>query len=195
MTHHPFDSDELGRVDPELDRVAERLERYAAEARAEPPLGLTGMIRSAVDLEPHPRGRFRALLARWSGPARAMAAGAVVVLVVAGAIALGQLVELTRQQVGATPSPTVIPTPTAIPTPSPTPRPTPTASPTPSPTSTPAATHEPSFSEGFETETPQPTGSDGSDNSGPGGGDGSGNSGSGGGDGSGNSGPGGGGEP
>jgi uncharacterized membrane protein YgcG len=193
MTHHPFDSDELGRVDPELDRVAERLERYAAEARAEPPLGLTGMIRSAVDLEPHPRGRFRALLARWSGPARAMAAGAVVVLVVAGAIALGQLVELTRQQVGATPSPTVIPTPTAIPTPSPTP--TPTANPTPSPTPTPAVTHEPSFSEGLETETPEPTESDGSGNSGPGGGDGSGNSGPGGGGGSGNSGPGGGGEP
>jgi hypothetical protein len=190
MTRHPFDSDELGRVDPELDGVAHRLERYAAEARWEPPVGLTGRIRSAVDLQPHPRGRFGALLARWSGPARAMAAGALVVLVVAGAIALGQLVELTRQQVGATPIPTVIPTPTAVPTPSPTPSPTPTptptASPTPSPTSTPAVTQEPSFSEGFETETPEPSESDnsgsGSGNSGPGGGDGSGNSGPGGGD-------------
>ena len=194
MTRHPFDSDELGRVDPELDGVAERLESYAAEARGEPPLGLTARIRTAVDLEPHSRGRFGALLARWSGPVRAMAAGAIVVLVVAGAIALGQLVELTRQQVGASPSPTVIPTPTVVPTPSPTPTATPTASPTPSPTSTPAMTHEPSFSEGFETETPEPTESDGSGNSGPGGGDGSGNSGPGGGDG-GNSGPGGGGEP
>jgi uncharacterized membrane protein YgcG len=195
MTGHPFDSDELGRVDPDLGRVAERLERYAAESRGEPPLGLAGRIRSAVDLEPHPRGPFAALLAHWSGPVRAMGAGAAVVLVVAGAIALGQLVELTRQQVGATPSPTVLPTPTASPTPSPTPTPTPTASPTPSLTSTPAVTHEPSFSEGLETGTPEPAESDGSGNSGPGGGDRSGNSGPGGGDGSGNSGSGGGDEP
>jgi len=186
MTRHPFDSSELGRTDPELDRVADRLERYAADARGEPPMDLSARIRAAVEAQPHRRGTLASFLAAWSGPTRAFAAGGVVALVLVGALALGQLVERAREQVGATPSPSVFPTPTPAPTPSPMPSPTPTS--TPSPTATP--TSSPSPTDETETESPEPSQSDdsggGSDNSGPGGG--------GSGSGSGNSGPGGGGD-
>ena len=70
MTRHPFDSDELGRTDPELDRIGERLERYSAQARGEPPPDLSGRILAALELEPHPRGRFASFVAAWSAPAR-----------------------------------------------------------------------------------------------------------------------------
>ena len=185
MTRHPFDSDELGRSDPELDRVAERLERYSAQARGEPPPDLSGRIHAALELEPHPGGRFASFVATWSAPARAIAGAAIVLLLVVGGLALGQLIERTREQVGATPSPSVMvtpsPTPTSTPTPSPTPITSPTPSASPGPTVTPSMVPTPSASDDDGTETPQPTESD---NSGPGGG---------GGGGSDNSGPGGGG--
>lgn len=185
MTRHPFDSDELGRSDPELDHVGEQLERYSAQARGEPPPDLSGRILAVLEQEPHPRGRIALFLAAWSAPARAIAGAAIVVLLVVGGLALGQLIERTREQIGATPSPsvTVTPSPTPSPTPtsSPTPTPSPTPSATPTPTVTPSLVPTPSASDDDEVETPRPTESD---NSGPGGG---------GGGGSDNSGPGGGG--
>ena len=181
MTRHPFDSDELGRSDPELDRVGQRLERYSAQARGEPPPDLSGRILAALEQEPHPRGRIAVFLAAWSAPARATAGAAIVVLLVVGGLALGQLIERTREQIGATPSPsvTVTPSPTPSPTPSSTPTPSPTPSATPSPTVTPSQVATPSPpDDDDEVETPRPTESD---NSGPGGGGGSDSSGPGGG--------------
>lgn len=179
MTRHPFDSNELGRRDPELEQVGERVERYAVEVRGEPPIDLSQRIRAAIDREPHRWEGFGSWLATWSGPARAVAGGAFVVLVVAGAVALGQLIERTREQVGSTPSPSVIVTPSPSPSPSPTPSPTPTPTPTATPTPSPSMTPEASPSDEVEFETPEPDESSGSGNSGPGGG--GGNSGPGGG--------------
>ncbi len=74
MTRHPFDSGELGRNDPEMDRAGEVLERYAAEASGEPPMDLASRIRDALDDEPTPArswwASLLALLATWQGPAR-----------------------------------------------------------------------------------------------------------------------------
>ena len=185
MTRHPFDSGELGRNDPEIDRVGEGLERYASDTGGEPPLDLTSRIRAALDDEPVPAagwwGSLLAAFASWRGPARLALGTAVVAAAVLGALALGDLADRARNNTGATPSPSVI----ATPTPSPSPTPTPTLSPTPSPT--PSATPIPSPSSpatvlpsatddhGGGGETPSPSESDnsgpGGGNSGPGGGD------------------------
>lgn len=159
MTLHPFDPDELGRTDPELEHVAERIERYAAGVEGQPPIDLSARIRIAIDLEPVRRGLFAGLLGPRSGPLTAVAAAAALVLVVAGVLAIGQFVERTREQIGTSPSPSVIVTPS--------PSPSPSSSPTPSA----------SDDHGGGVETPEPSETDdggGSDNSGPGGGGGSG---------------------
>ncbi len=183
MTSNPFDSGELGRTDPELDRVGQRLEQYAAEAGGQPPLDLAARVRAAVDLEPvHGRG-FMHWLHAHSGPVTAMAAAAALVAVVAGALAIGQLVDRTQDRVGTSPSPQVVVTPAPTPSPTPTPSPSPTSSP--SPSERPSETVAPSGTDDQGgTETPEPSESDhgGSDNSGSGGGgsgSGSGSSGSG----------------
>ena len=54
MTRHPFDSDELGRNDPEMDRIGTHLERYAADVADEPPMDMVTRIQAAVDEEPVP---------------------------------------------------------------------------------------------------------------------------------------------
>jgi hypothetical protein len=183
MTSNPFDSGELGRTDPELDRVAQRLERYAADAGGQPPLDLVTRIRDAVDREPAPGRGVMHWLRLHSRPLTAAAAAAAVVAVVAGALAIGQLAERTQQQVGTSPSPAVgptltpspTPTPTPSPTDSPTPTPSPSASPSPSPTASETAAPSATDDHGGD-ETPRPSESDdvGSENSGPGGGGGSG---------------------
>lgn len=194
MTSHPFDSSELGRVEPDLDPVGQLLERYAADVGAEPPMDLAARIRIAVEDQPLGHGPIASLFAAWAGPAQAMAAGALLGLIVVGAVALGQLVDRASEQVGATPSPSVLstPSPTESSSASPTPSPTPTPTQRPTPTPAPSAVAPPSASDEIELETPEPSESDnsgsGSGNSGPGGG------GGGGGSGSGNSGPGGGGD-
>jgi hypothetical protein len=184
MTRHPYGPDELDRVDPGLDRVAEELERYAAGRVGEPPLDLAARIQAAIDDEPDPRpgwwASFSVALRGLRGPARAVAVAAVVVAAIVGALALGDLAERARQNnVGASPSATPISTPTASPTS--TPSATPSASPSPSPTVTPSdeptvlASPTASDDDG-EVETPEPSESDnsgpggGGDNSGPGGG-------------------------
>ena len=141
MTRHPFDSDELGRRDPELDRVGERLERYSAQAGGEPPPDLSGRILAALELEPHPRGRGRVIRGGLVRARTAIAGAAIVVLLVVGGLALGQLIERTREQVGATPSPSrhghaepdsdadANPEPDADPSPTPSATPTPTVTP------------------------------------------------------------------
>jgi hypothetical protein len=179
MTRHPFDSGELGRDDPEMDRIGEELERYAATTGGEPPIGLATRIREAIDDEPLPASGWwastLAFLAPLRGPARVVLAAAVVVAAVMGGIALGELADRATIDAGSQP-PSVVETP--IPTPTPTPTPTPILTPSASPS--PAATDDED-----DVETPEPTETD--DSSGPGGGDNSGPGG--GGD---NSGPGGG---
>ena len=152
MRRHPFDSDELGRTDPEMDRVAERLERYASDAGGEPPPDLVTRIQAALDEEPIPRrGWYAGLVARldpWRGAVRLAAAALVVAAAVVGALTLGELADRSRNDTGGPPVPTVpvMPSssPTLAPTPTPTPTPTPiqvvnvVATPTPTPTPTPA---------------------------------------------------------
>ena len=181
MSRHPYGPDELDREDASLDRVADRLERYATERRAEPPMDLGSRIMATIDDEPDPaRGWWATLtlgLAAWRTPARALAIAAVLVAAVVGAIALGELAERARQDnIGSSPSPALL-TPSATPTmtPTPTPSPSPSPSASPSPTVAPSAT---ASEDDDEVETPEPSESD---NSGPGGGGGSDNSGPGGG--------------
>ena len=185
MSRNPYGTDEPDRDDPGLDRVADELERYAAAERREPPLDLAGRIHAAVDAEPDPRrGWLRSLTAvlpAWRAPARALAVGAVLLVAVVGALAVGELVERARQaDVGASPTPPVVvspsPSPSASPTPSPSPSPTPSPIPSATPTPVPR-TPEPSATGSDEAETPEPSESDnsgpgggGGDNSGPGGG-------------------------
>jgi hypothetical protein len=184
MTEHPFDSGELGRTDPELDRLGQQLERYAADVADVPPLDLAVRIRAAIGDEPTPSAGWwtslLGVLATWHGPARLALAAAVVLAAVVGAVTLGELANRARTNTGATPSPSVIVTPTPAPTPTPTVQPTPT--PTPSTSASPTPTPLPTESEDDddEPETPEPTETEDEDNSGPGGG-GGGNSGPGGG--------------
>ena len=183
MTRHPFDSGELGRNDPEMDRLGAGLERFAAEAGGEPPLDLSARIRTALDDEPVPAGGWWAsmlgVFAPWHGPARLALGTAVVAAAVIGAIALGDLAGRARNNVGSSPTPSVIatpsPSPTQAPTPSQTPSPTPSSTPTPLPSA--PATLSPSASDdhGGGVETPEASESDdssgsGGGNSGPGGG-------------------------
>jgi hypothetical protein len=184
MTHHPYGPDELDRADPDLDRVAHELEQYASGYEGRPPIGLAGRINAAIDAEPDPqRGWWATLLA---GPgtwrvSRAMAAAAVIAIAVVGALALGQIVESLRPDVGSTPPPSPVVSPSDSPSPSPTPTPSPSPSPTLSPTPTVAPTIAPTLSPTSVPSTPVPTASDDddddetpepseSDNSGPGGG-------------------------
>jgi hypothetical protein len=187
MTRHPFDSGELGRDDPEMDRIGEALEHYAATAGDEPPMALAMRIREAIDDEPLPASGWwasaLAFLAPLRGPARVMLAAAVVVAAVVGAIALGELANRATIDTGS-PPPSVIETP--IPTPTPTP--TPTLTPTPTPSAEPSASPSPTETDDQDdVETPEPTETE--DSSGSGGGDGDNSGPGGGGD---NSGPGGG---
>jgi hypothetical protein len=183
MTRHPFDSGELGRTDPEVDRLGQQLERYAADLADVPPMDLAARIRATLDDEPTPTTGWWAsllgILATWHGPARLALAAAVVLAAVAGAFTLGELADRARTNTGATPSPSVTVTPTPTPTPTPTMRPTPTPTPSPSPSSTPTPMPTESGDDDDELETPEPSETEDDDNSGPGGG--GGNSGPGGG--------------
>ena len=175
MTHNPFDSSELGRVDEQLDRVAERLESYAATAGGEPPSDLSERIRAAVEIEASRRRPVAAFLAAFRRPGRSVAALGAVALAVAAAIVVGQLAELARDRAGDSPSPSVTVSPSPTPTPSPSATSSASPSPSPSPTPTDSAGSSspepsPSATGEAETETPHPSGSD---NSGPGGGGGS----------------------
>lgn len=190
MTRHPFDSGELGRSDPEMDRIGEGLERYASEAGGEPPMDLASRIKAALEDEPVPArgwwGSLMAILAPWHAPARLALGAAVVAAAVIGALALGDLADRARNNsTGSTPTPApsvvVTPSPVTTPTPRPTPRhtqsptPTPSASPTTAPSS-PATAAPTATDDDGGVETPSPSesdnsGSGGGDNSGPGGGD------------------------
>jgi hypothetical protein len=175
MTRQPFESGELGRSDPEVDRLGQQLERYAADFGDEPPMDLAARIQATLDDEPIPATGWWAsvlgILATWHGPARLALAAAVVLAAVIGAVTLGELADRARTNTGATPSPSVIvtPTPTPTPTPTSTPTPTPTPSPSPSNTPTPLPTESDDDDDDDALETPEPSESD-DDNSGPGGG-------------------------
>jgi hypothetical protein len=185
MTRHPFDSGELGRNDPEMDRVGAHLERYAAEVADEPPIDLVTRIQATIDEEPVPAtGWWASLLAAfsaWQQPARLAVATAVVVAAVVGAFAVSGLVDRARNDIGTSPVPSVIvsPSPIATATPTPTAVPTPTPTSSASPSASGSAEPTASDDDDDEVETPDPSESE-SDNSGPGGGDGDDNSGPGG---------------
>ena len=182
MTRFPFGSEELGRTDPELDRIGAQLEGYADETRSTPPEGLASRILAAVDAEPEPRvgawARFSAALVGLRRPAQALAAVAVLGAAVVGALALAEIADRTRtdgfgSSSSPVASPAVTPSPSATPSPTlaPTPSPTPTASPTPTLSPTPEAVQTPDAS--ADQETPEPSASDddgGDDHSGSGGG-------------------------
>ena len=199
---NPYDPHELDRLDPELDRVARELEEHAAAVRGEPPHDLASRVRAAIEDEPLPASQW-AWLAGLRRPARGLAAAAVLVAAVTGALAISSLIDDARPDIGGPSAPALLPSPSETPVLEPTPSPTVTPSPSVTPRPTPSddddddvdelETPRPSESQedssgpgGGGTETPEPSESDG-DNSGPGGGD---NSGPGGGD---NSGPSGGG--
>ena len=156
MTHHHYDPSELDRQDSELDSVAERLEGYASATRTEPPIGLVDRIVAAIDEEPAPRTAWWTRVTAWRRPALGLAAAAVVIAAITGALAVGELVDQARQRsVGSSPSPAVeaspsvapslTPSPSLVPSPSESASPTvapsppgPTVSPTPGDVSTPA---------------------------------------------------------
>lgn len=177
---NPYDPTEIGRHDPELDRVARELEEQAEATGGDPPAGLAGRIMATIDDEPIPASRW-AWLATLPGPARVLAAAAVVVVAVTGALAIGSLLEEARPDVGNPPTPALLPSPsaTASPSPSPSVSPSPSPSPTSSPTPSPTIAVVPSPSDDDDDlATPEPSDSD-DDNSGPGGGGGDDDSGSG----------------
>jgi hypothetical protein len=165
---NPYDPAELGRHDPELDRVALELERQTAAMSGEPPMDLAGRIMSAIEDEPIPASRW-AWLGGFRRPARFLAAAAVVVVVITGALAIGSLIEQARPDVGGPPTPAVLPSPSETPAPTPTASPSPSLAPTPTLTPSPTVSPSPSDDDD-EIETPEPSESD-DDNSGPGGGD------------------------
>ena len=115
MTQHPFDSGELGRNDPNMDRLGESLEQYATDAAGEPSLDLSSRIMAAIDDEPVPSrgwwGSLLAVFAPWHGPARLALGAAVVAAAVIGALALGDLADRARTNIGATPSPAEVVSP------------------------------------------------------------------------------------
>ncbi len=194
MTHHPYGPDELDRLDPELDDVAERIERYAAQRADAPPIGLAARIRASVDEVPAPVPPWWKSISAWSAPARALVTAAGLVAAVVGVLALGEIADIVRNgNVGASPSAPAIVSPSASPsaTPSPTPSAVPSPSESPSPSVDPSPS--PSASDDDASGSPEPSDSDNSgpgggggddsgDNSGPGGGDDGGSSGSGSGD-------------
>lgn len=177
MTRHPFDSGELGRNDPEMDRIGTHLERYASDVADEPPIDLVARIQASVDEQPVPAaGWWASLVAAfvpWHRAARLAMATTVVAAAVVGALVVSGLAERARNDTGAPPVPSVVgTTPSPLPTPTPTPRATPTPTPTPTSIASPSAVVSPgptASDDDDELETPEPTESE-SDNSGPGGG-------------------------
>jgi hypothetical protein len=184
MTRHPYGHDELDRVDPELDAVAREMERIVSREADDVPDGLRGRIHAAIDAEPDPAAGWWQRLTGAGGsngrrPVGAMAGAGLAALALVAAVAVGQLIRDARDDVGASPSPSVQLSPSIPPTPSPTtspsfspsPTPTPTAlPPTPSPSVAPTAapTVAPTASDDDDDdETPEPSETD---NSGPGGG-------------------------
>jgi uncharacterized membrane protein YgcG len=176
MTMHHYDPSELDRADPELDRLAERLESYAASVEDAPPIGFSDRVMAALDDEPAPVGggwwnRFVGLLATAVPVARAGAAAAIVLVAVVGILTFGSMIRDGRD-FGSTPPPASVgplPSPTSLPSPSQPTSPSPSSSPSPSPTV--RVTPSPTASDDDEFGTPEPDETpELDDNSGPGGG-------------------------
>lgn len=176
MTRRPFDPRELDIEPMELDPVVRELSGYADLTAAEVAPDLAERVMAAVDSEPTPR---RSLLAMLFGPSaagggpRLLLVGATMVLGVLAVVLAGRLAGLLPDdQIGPSPSPSIVELPTASPTPSLTPSPTPTEEPsrsprasrTPRPSPSDEASSRPTST--GEDETPEPS----EDNSGPGGG-------------------------
>jgi hypothetical protein len=204
MTRRSSDPRDADTQPVELDPIARELERYAGLTAGEMAPGLSDRVMDTVSDEPIPR---RGLLASLFGPFGA-GGGAPRFLLVGATMALGILTVvlaggiaglLPDDQIGPSPSPSIIEPPSVSPSPtiSPSPSEEPTRSPRATRTPRPSESESPDPSatddDDDERETPEP--SDDDDNSGPGGGDDD-NSGPGGGGGDDdNSGPGGGSGP
>jgi len=207
MTGRPFDPRDADTQPVELDPAVRELERYADLTAGEVPHGMAERVMASIAEEPTPRRGLLAMLlgpiAAGGGAPRLLLAGATMALAVLAVVLAGRLADLLPdEQIGPSPSPSVIELPSVSPSPSPTASEEPTVTPrttrSPSPSPSPSA----SSSDDDERETPEPDetaepsdddnsgpgggGGDDDDNSGPGGGagDDDDNSGSGGGDGS-----------
>lgn len=191
MNGRPLDPRDPDTRPVELDPVVRELERYAELTEGEVPDGLADRVMAAVAEEQAPRrGWLVSLLGTFGtfgtggGAPRLLLVGATMALAVLAVVLAGRLAELfPDQQIGPSPSPSVIELPTLSPSPSPTPSqepsstPRPTRSPRPSPSASPSDDDEPETPEPDETAEPSDDdnsgpggGGDGDDNSGPGGG-------------------------
>jgi hypothetical protein len=174
MTRRPFDPDEIGRQGDDLEPTLSDIDRYLADSAADPSAGFVDHVMTAVAHEPMPRrGALGGLLAWFITPGssgRTALLVATAVVAVLAVIALGPLVDLVPDNVGATPQPTELVSPSAEPSPSLTPSPSPSPrTRTPDPSERPTRTAEPS--DGPDA-TDSPDATDDSpgpdDNSGPG---------------------------
>jgi hypothetical protein len=192
MTRPPFDPRDADTQPVELDPVARELERYADLTAGELPGSLAERVMASVAHEPTPRRGLLAalfgLIGADRGAPRLLLVGATMALGVLAVVLAGQIAGLLPdEQIGPSPSPSVIELPSVSPSPSPTPSAEPTATPRTTRSPRPSASPSASPSDDDERETPEPDETaepSDDDNSGPGGG---------GGDGDDNSGPGGGG--
>ncbi len=190
MTRRPFDPRDADTQPVELDPIARELERYADLTAGEMAPGISERVMDAVAHEPTPR---RGLMASLFGPFGA-GGGAPRFLLVGATMALGILTVvlaggivglLPDDQIGPSPSPSIIEPPSVSPSPtiSPSPSEEPTRSPRATRTPRPSQSESPDPSatdddDDDDRETPEPSDDD---NSGPGGGGDDDNSGSGGG--------------
>lgn len=123
MTRRPFDPGEIDRDAADLESAASELERYAALTNAAASRDLRDRVMAAVEREPVLR---QGILARFALPglpgpvgrmARAVVLAGVLVLVVGGVLAAGELARIIRDASVGGPSPS--PTESFAPSPSP----------------------------------------------------------------------------
>jgi hypothetical protein len=175
MTRRTRDPRQADTRPVELDPVAQELERYADLTAAELPHGLSERVMESVAREPTPRRGLLGLLfgpGAGGGAPRFLLVGATMALGVLAVVLAGQIAGLLPDdQIGPSPSPSVIELPSLSPSPSinPSPSEEPTRTPRATRTPRPSATEspEPTATDDEERETPEPSDDD---NSGPGGG-------------------------
>ena len=117
-----------------LEEVSGELNRYTSLSDADPSPGFVDRVMSAVEASPAPRRAFFASLARARRMSRTLqlaAAAAILVVVVAGTFAGGQLAGWLRQSASPVSTPTTVASPSPTPTPSVTPSERATPSPSP----------------------------------------------------------------
>jgi len=120
VSRRPFDPGEIDRETGDLEPAATELERYAALTGTSEPVGLADRVMAAVEREPLPQRGFLAGLFATRMPlarvSRVAIYAAILVLVVGGVMAAGELARLVRDvSIGgpsSSPTESVAPTPT-----------------------------------------------------------------------------------